>query len=55
MQQDPDAEVSLEAPYSKIAKLLELSIKHNDGFQMQENDKTYMLGWQHALIAVLGK
>lgn len=44
-----------QAPSSRLALLLKLSVTHSDGFQMHEADRKYMEGWQHALIVMRSK
>ena len=45
----------LEAPASRLALLLKLTINHNDGFQLHEEDRKYMEGWQHCLMSIQSK
>ena len=44
-----------EAPSSRLALLLKLSVNHSDGFRLQEADRKYLEGWQHALMCVRSK
>ena len=45
----------LKIPTSRLSLLLNLSVSHADNFRLQESDKRYLEGWQHALLCLKGK
>ena len=55
LQQDQDEMLNEGAYHSRLAKLLDLSVNHNDGFVLNPDDKNYLAGWQHCLLAITGK
>ena len=55
LQEDPDVMLNEGAYSSRLAKLLDLSVNQQDGFELDAPDKNYLAGWQHCLVAIMGK